>query len=112
MLTYDDEPTVKRAIQRRFGRERGVRILDIHMLKGVESLSVGVSAELDGALHLRGMFELPPSFDYRHLHDEIDQLSEQAKEARRDFWLKGRPEAVDDVALKGTGLRGLWARHA
>lgn len=112
MLTFDDEPTVKAAIEKRFGREKGVRILDVRMAKGAESLSVGVSAELDGALHLRGMFELPPSFDYRHLHDEIDQLSEQAKEARRDFWRRGRPDAVDNVALTGTGMRGLWARHA
>lgn len=112
MLTYHDEPIIRNGVTKRLDKERGVRVIDVKTKPGDGCLRVRVLATIDDVLHINGKFELPPEFDYKHLHNEIDQLAEQAKEARRDFWAKGRPERVERMPLRGTGMRGLWARHA
>lgn len=112
MLTWADMPTLKNAMTKRLDKERGLKVIDIFTGRGQDCIRVGVLLALDGLLQIRSAFELPPEFDYKHLHNEIDQIAEQCKEARRDYWSRARPERVDNVLLTGTGARGLWVRHA
>ena len=123
MLTYQDEPTIRNAILKRLDRERGVEIHDLlirpkhdAIIEGrrvMTSIAVGILATLDHALVIKSRFDLPPSFDYRHLHNEIDEIAEQYKSARRDFWAHGRvlPKGQVEREMSGTGLRGRWAQY-
>jgi hypothetical protein len=45
------------------------------------------------------------------VHNEIDEIAEQCKEARRLWWRSGRQATLDVRELPGTGLRGRWAQH-
>lgn len=114
MLTYADEPTIRNAIMRRLDKERGVEICELKIVPRGDCIRVGILATLDHALVLKSVFDLPPSFDYRHLHNEIDEIAEQYKMARRDFWQHGRalPKGQVERQMSGTGLRGRWVRHA
>lgn len=112
MLTYADSPTIKNAITKRLAKERGVIVHEVYVGEGASCVRVAVLLVVNGHLQVRAMFELPQEFEYQHLHNEIDQIAEQCKEARREYWSRGRPERVENVPLKGTGLRGLWAGHA
>jgi hypothetical protein len=63
---------------------------------------------------LRSRFDLPPLFELRHVHNEIDEIAEQYKAARADFWKHGRvlPAEMPEREMSGTGLRGRWTQHA
>lgn len=112
MLTVDDAPTIKNATIKRLDKERGVAVHEVYVGKGDGCVRIGVLCVLNRHIQVRSLFELPTEFDYRHLHNEIDQIAEQCKAAVKDFWSRGRPEKVENVPLRGTGLRGLWAVHA
>jgi hypothetical protein len=111
MLNGWDEPTIRNAILKRLSVERGIRLLDIKIKRHKDNVAIGVLAQLDTVLLVRSRFDLPPEFEYTHLHNEIDQIAEQYKCARIDYWRNGRPEAMPEREVIGTGLRGLWATH-
>jgi hypothetical protein len=108
-----DNPTIRHAIIKKLDAERGVEINDIQIHTHKDCVRVGILAILDGmdSLIVDSRFELPLQFELRHLHNELDQIAEQYKAARRDFWANGRTMAGSiERRLHGTGLRGLW-RH-
>ena len=123
MLEADvDDPIIRRAIERRLGKEPGVYILAIHVdtkpatLTSPGFIAVGINARIDEMLDFVAFFDLPLQFQHVHLINEIDQCCEKAKEARRDF---GRTihgglltEIMKRKPLGGTGRRGLWRQFA
>ena len=112
LYAQHDLPTIRHAILKRLGAERGVIIYDIVVREKKDHVRVGVLAGLDGfdALIVKSCFEVPKQFTIELIHNEIDQIAEQYKAARLDYWQKGRPELgrMQEVPLAGTGLRGLW----
>ncbi len=126
MLTYEDESTIRNAILKRIGKEPGVKIADIiiqNMPKSVPPhIRVGVwcvfpnESTADFIPDTRSFFDLPASFDYKHLHNEIDEIAEACKKARiraraaRVICLPGVEYGRE--AMMGTGARGRWNVHA
>lgn len=118
MLSFDDDPTIRFAIHRRLDHERGVKICEIkiapHRKDKPPFIAVGVLTELDNSLVLRSVFHLPGEFDIAHLRNEIDQIAEQYKAARKEYFgrvFAGQVMMTPERQLLGTGLRGLWAQH-
>jgi hypothetical protein len=109
MLTGDDVPTIRHAILKRLDAEPGVQVADIPVELAADCIRVGVLAMLGETLVVRSRFDLPPEFEIGHLHNEIDEIAEQYKAARADFWKQARMIA-GERAVKGTGLRGRWGK--
>lgn len=110
MLTADDTPTIRFAINRRLDAEPGVRVIDIKFRKEPGVIAVHLELTVGGALSVNSDFHLPDPFELGHLHNEIDEVAEACKQARLDFWRNGRVMA-GRKELAGTGLRGRWARY-
>lgn len=108
MLTGEDIPTIRNAIQKRLGAERGVTLRDIPIELSEDCIQVGVLATLGETLIVSSRFDLPSEFEISHLHNEIDEISEHYKTARADFWLNARMMAEPKRKIPGTGLRGRW----
>jgi len=118
MLTYEDQPTIKNAIMKRLGKEPGVQIADIvvkdmkdHIQVGVWLILVDIADEYT-IPDVRSWFDLPASFYLRQLHNEIDEIAESVKTAKRNIGA-GRllwtpTEGFKRQYLPGTGLRGRW----
>ncbi len=113
MLTDEDTPTIRHAINRRLGNEPGVTICDIKFGKGMNYIVVGILAELDnGGPITRSRFELPIPFEHAHLIDEIDEIAEHMKAARKAHFGRGSGLILTpERQLQGSGLRGRWARY-
>ena len=111
MLTADDTPTIRNAIHRRLGKEPGVRICDIKFTKSEVAIRCGVVATLgmDERIVTRSMFDLPAEFEHSHLINELDEIAEQYKAARLEFFKTGG--VVGEKEVSGTGLRGRWAQY-
>ncbi len=77
----------------------------------IECISVGVLARLGHSLVTRSRFELPPEFTHQHLINEVDEIAEQYKAARLDFWGRGAVMREPEKQLAGTGLRGRWTSY-
>lgn len=64
---------------------------------------------------VRSKFDLPPLFEHKHLLNEIDEIYEQVKEAKRKIgpfavYIPGRENQRE--GLEGSGLRGRWKQVA
>lgn len=126
MLTYADDATIRNAIFKRLGREKGFEIADIKIINKPDEkpphIQVGIwgiirdRVQDTGLIDTRSFFDLPAEFTHRHLLNEIDECCEQVKEARkktsvgRILWMPGKTQPRE--ALKGTGLRGHWGDDA
>lgn len=130
MLTGEDTPTIRLAINRRLGTLPGVAICDIkferykkgEMARDIDSklmlpspcamLRVGVLATVSvgEGIVTKSVFDLPDPFEHGHLLAEIDQIAEQWKRARRDVYLADLPVS-EEKFVPGTGTRGLWSRY-
>lgn len=110
MLTADDTPTIRFAITRRLDAEPGVRVAEIRFWRDDDCLKVGLLATLGESIITRSRFDLPLRFEIGHLHNEIDEIAEQYKLARRDFFTAELPVS-EEKELPGTGLRGNWRRY-
>jgi hypothetical protein len=77
----------------------------------VEHIGVGVLCRLGHMLVTKSRFDLPPEFTHQHLLNEIDEIAEQMKAARLDFFGRGAKLRDPEVQLAGTGLRGRWASY-
>lgn len=108
MLTFDDQPTIRNAILKRLDKERGVKICDMPMHAAEDCIAVGILALLDDKLVVRSRFDLRPQWQLADLHNEIDEVAEQYKAARRDYWGRGRVLGTPEVQLAGSGTRGRW----
>ncbi len=113
MLTYENAPTIRHAIMKRLDVEPGVEICDLQIHKHDDHIHVGILALLSQAIITRSHFHLPLSFELRHVHNEIDEIAEQYRSARKDFFQTsnaGLIHIAEKTAL-GTGLRGRWAQY-
>lgn len=126
MLTGEDTPTIRFAIMRRLDKEPGVEICDL-IVRTTEDIpgpmglvyerplgfiAVGILALLGQMLTTRSHFHLPDPFEIGHLHNEIDEIAEQYKAARKEFFGRGGNfMAHPEKQLAGTGLRGRWAKY-
>ena len=117
MLTVNDTPTIRFAIQRRLDKEPGIDYVHTTFAKFPGShITVLVELHLgwvgEKLFHMRSTFDLPDPFEHGHLLDEIDQVAEQAKAARKDYFGRGAGIVLNpQVQLAGTGQRGLWKRY-
>jgi hypothetical protein len=115
MLTDEDTPTIRNAIYRRLDNEPGVKICEIKFAKGLHHIAVGVLAsidDMDDGPITRSVFDLPIPFEHSHLVEEIDQIAEQLKAARKAHYGSGGGLILTpERQLVGTGRRGLWARY-
>lgn len=110
MLTADDKPTIRYAILRRLDKETGVQVCAIKFVEGDDCIGVGVLAKLGNTIITSSQFQLPLVFEHSHLLNEIDEIAEHIKDARRDFFTAALP--VSEVRkIAGTGLRGRWAQY-
>ena len=126
MLTDADTPTIRFAILRRLGQEPGVKVCDIKFEKyrrGEQYLArfdpqvwavaeepfirVGMVSLLGETMVTRSRFDLPVPFEIGHLHAEIDEIAEQYKRARKDFFTAALPVS-EEKHVEGTGMRGRW----
>lgn len=117
MLEADtDDPIIRRAIDRRLGKEPGVYILGIQVRTMPDCITVKIAAEIDDMINFAAVFDLPLQFQHIHLINEIDEICEKAKEARRKFGRKLSggllTEIVKRESLGGTGRRGRWKQFA
>lgn len=114
MLTYaEDEPIIRNAIMKRLDKEPGVRVVDIKVKEHPKHIAVGVEWMMHDLVHGTSIFHLPPSFEINHIYNEVDEIAEGCKEAKRKFalHLAGMPDkgAVSErYTAKGTGERGNW----
>ncbi len=116
MLTYDDEPTIRFAIDRRLSKEPGVRHLEIHIKPRFADIPphirVATRAQLGETIkNVKSRFDLPIPFEYSHLLNEIDEIAEQYKDARRSFFANGGVPMGIEIEVKGTGVRGRWKKY-
>lgn len=131
MLTEADTPTIRFAIIRRLDTEPGVKICDLKFEKygkgdryrdldsGGELkiaaepfIRVGLVAEVGSVIVTRSVFDLPVPFSHQHLVNEIDEIAEQHKAARKDFFGRGNGVILTpEKQLKGSGTRGRWASY-
>lgn len=114
MLNYaDDEPIIRNAIKKRLDAEPHVRVLDIQIKEHPQHIAVGIEWMVADVVHGTSIFHLPPCFEIGHIHNEVDEIAEGCKEAKRKFALSlaGIPEdhAISERYIaKGTGERGNW----
>lgn len=128
MLTIEDKPTIENAIWKRLHEPGKTEIADIDIrqaeattLAGPAHIKVGIWCILkdrigfEGLIDTRSFFDLPAEFDRAHLLNEIDEVAEQIKEARRStaaMRLMMTPEAQRRrQQAQGTGLRGRWGSN-
>jgi hypothetical protein len=109
----NDLVIVRHAILKKIDAEKGVKLVDIVIEPDEDGepphTRIGVLTLIDDTLIARSRFDLPWEFHLRHVHNEIDQMAEQFKAARLDYWGRGRTlGGKPEVQLAGTGLRGLW----
>ena len=123
MLTYEDAPTIRNAILKRLGKEPGVAIADIYIAEaGDKAIQVGIwlirtdVPTEDGLLDTKSTFELPPTFEHKALLNQIDEVAEQSKIAKKQYGvgkILWTPEAERNRhSVLGTGLRGAWKRSS
>lgn len=129
MLTAADTATIEWAIRRRLDQEPGAFVFipiltqayrkgdwyrpnpDLDMLASVKEpfVRVGVMIELGKTILLRAKFDLPDPFEHGHLLNEVDEIAEKCKEARKGFFTS--PLSAQERKLSGTGMRGRWNRY-
>lgn len=115
MLTYSDEPIIRRAISRRLDSVPGLRTLEVLVKDHKQHITVGVNWQMNDLVIGNSVFDLPPQFELGHVHNEADEIAEQAKAARKQFLLYGAMPAKGSISetytAKGTGRRGNWRRY-
>lgn len=111
MLTYEDKPSIKYGIEKRLGKESGVSVLEILVTKHRACITVGVlyivDAHDDQKLIMRSTFDLPLEFYLKQVHNQIDEMCEQVKFARKDYGIT-RCLYQKEKPVPGTGRRGAW----
>lgn len=110
MLTAEDTPTIRFAVLRRLDKLPGVQVCAIKFTQGPGCIGIGVLSRLGESIIVKSIFQLPPQFELAHLHDEIDEIAEQYKVARKDFFTAALPVS-EAKEVPGTGLRGRWAQY-
>lgn len=110
-LTHNDTATIRNILENRLNTLTRTRILDWRVRHNSECVRIGVLLNVDDLkLCVSGWFELPLVFEKRQLENEIDEIAEGVKEARRRAILtralEGQEVMLAPDTLPGTGLRG------
>ncbi len=120
MLTFDDAPAIRGALIKKLGAEPGIAIADLKVQEETEDgrnyIAVGVWLILTdrmnhgGVLDIKSFFDLPSEFTQTQLDNEIDEISEACKAAKRTAGLRVlfNPTKTHRELLPGTGRRGSW----
>ena len=131
MLAEDAAPTIRWATTKRIEKEPGLRLVDggiQHFRQGDPYWDYDAGAESTAVLpffrvnlfieiralmiRMESRFDLPIPFELRHLHNEIDEIAEQAKQIKSEVLVGGKPMLVGvDKVLQGNGMRGNWAKY-
>ncbi len=112
----DDEPRIRYGIRKRLEAEKGVKLMDIKIVDKTDHIAVGVEWMIDDLIHGTSLFDLPPVFELGHIHNEVDEIAENMKEARRKFALhNGVMANIGAISerheARGTGRRGRWVNY-
>lgn len=110
MLTYADTPSIHNGVRKRLSKERGVEVIETKALEIKDGIRVSVMLLIDNAIVTKSMFDLPPQFYLRQLHNEIDEIAEHAKTARRRTGLAAVLPFIPIQKIEGTGMRGRWPK--
>lgn len=117
-LTWEDgQGTIRNTIQKRIGAEKGVKLYQIDGENRGTYIQVKVGLYLEdkmqygGVVDIASEFHLKPVFRHSELMNEVDEICEQIKEARRQAGISilYKPKNFRNP-LKGTGLRGHWKK--
>ena len=128
MLTSEDAPTIRFAIRWRLDSEHGAYVLEPTLVQPIKRgewytdvnsrldvqaqedfIRVAVLIGLGMTVHVRSEFHLPDPFEHGHLLNEIDEIAESLKKARKDAFTS--PLAAPVRKVVGTGVRGNWKRY-
>ncbi len=113
MFTIEDKPSIEHGIWKRLSKEPGVSMLGVRVkdLKKCIRVEVMYAVENwlspDSPVICKSVFELKPEFYLRDVHNEIDEIAEHAKEARRKVGVCTALITAPQF-IKGSGLRGRW----
>lgn len=118
MLTVHDTPTIRNAIMKRLDREPFLDSVNVTFRK-YPGDHIEVECDIhvcwigDRLFQVISTFDLPDPFEHSHLLNEIDQVAEGVKAARRDFFGRSLGGLIikPHVQLAGTGRRGLWKQY-
>lgn len=114
MYTIDDGTAVKHAIIKRIDEERGCSVADVKIEEQPDCIAVGVLIIIDdaisetGLLDIRSFFDLPLQFEMTEVHNQVDEIAEACKKARKAAGLSFRfnPSTITyREKLPGTGRR-------
>lgn len=138
MLTADDTPTIRFALQRRLGKEPWVQICDLKFekyrlgdwyvtdprkasLMAVATvpfvrvnlvIDIFVRDEKGDPVPVISCFDMPVPWELGHLHNEADEIAEFCKAQRRLILGTGKALVIaPEKQLGGTGIRGNWKRY-
>lgn len=128
MLTSEDIPTIRWAIRWRLDSEPGAYVLEPTLVQPIKRgewytdvktrldvqaredfIRVVVMVGLGMTVHTQSEFHLPDPFEHGHLLNEIDEIAESLKKARKGAFTSPLASAVRKV--DGTGARGNWDRY-
>ena len=106
---YNNAAQIRWSILKKLDVLPGVKIYDVNIRPKKDHIRVEIRATLFDGLRVKSCFELPPSFELRHLHNQIDEIAEQYKAVFVDFFGRGHHlVGAPDKVMAGTGLRGGW----
>lgn len=128
MLTSADAPTIRFALRRRLDREPGAYVYEpilvqpfnagdwytdtetgLSMRAREKFIRVGLLVELGKTILVKSHFDLPDPFEHGHLLNEVDEIAESLKKARKGFFTSSLVAPVRKV--DGTGMRGRWSQY-
>lgn len=128
MLTAEDTATIEWALRRRLDQEPGAFVFipipiqpfdvgdwytdtetGLSVMAREKFIRVGVMIKLGETILLRSKFDLPDPFEHGHLLNEVDEIAEKCKEARKGFFTSSL--VARERKLNGTGMRGRWGRY-
>ena len=128
MLTSEDDATIRFALRWRLDSEPGATVLEPTLVQAIKRgewytdvktrldvqaredfIRVVVLIGLGLTISLRSEFHLPDPFEHGHLVNEIDEIAECLKRARKDAFLS--PPSTEVRHVTGSGARGKWDRY-
>ena len=113
MLTYyDSSVIIENALRKKLDAERGVKILDVKIKPLKDGVGVELEAVLDGLIETLSRFRLNAEFELVDVHNQIDQIAESFKQARRSVLFHDSRAGILGDEQEVAELRGKWMPSA
>jgi hypothetical protein len=113
MLTYyDGAVIIEHSVRTKLDAERGVKVLDIKIKPLRDGVGVEVEALLDNLIETLSLFGLNAEFELIDVHNEIDQIAESYKQARRRVLFHDSRAGILGDEEEVAALRGKWTPPA